>query len=293
LNKKLDHSNLSLNKKLDHSNLSLNKKLDDSNLIMQQQSSDITSLFKSVERMQHLEKDLYSNQQALQQNHLSHVQHITSQGEQLKAFKTNEILNRAKVMRAEKSINKLTTSIDEISTLMASLHANTDTHSMESNSAHISPTPAGNNKEEEQAYVVQHAHSLSRKTVPTVIDSGATASIFNAAPPNTSNRKITHNSFLTFGGDNKFTLKASETFSTSIAKTNLLVKDAKINLISVPQADNKGIATLFYNGTSIMWDPSNGHVHATGTLKDMLYHLDNHRRFSTVPVNLLSALTRL
>lgn len=138
------------------------------------------------------------------------------------------------------------------------------------------------------ALVMQHVAQLVslRNSNPTVVDSGATSSIFNQLPSSAFNRKVAHDSYLTFGGDNKFTLKAAETFSTAIAKMNLLVKDAKINLISVPQADIKGIATLFYNGIGIMWDPSTGLVHATATLKDMLYHLDERPRCSSVPIDL-------
>jgi hypothetical protein len=128
-----------------------------------------------------------------------------------------------------------------------------------------------------------HAFDYKRDKI---LDSGASVGIAKSVPTGSTGICKVDSATENFGGNEEFAFKASHRFNTPISNHDLLVPQTKIDIVSVPQADMKNLATLFYAGSGIIWNPANCHVLETATLSGGLYHIDDQPRFKSVQMDL-------
>lgn len=139
---------------------------------------------------------------------------------------------------------------------------------------------------EETAYTIQHVHALSTPKNDSILDSGASCGISSKAPMQAFDVKRCNGAAVAFGGESKFSLKGTHTYKTPISNYNLLIKETKIDIVSVSQADQLGLATLFFGNNAVVWSPVTNLVHETASLKQGLYHIDKEPRLKYLLLDL-------
>ena len=119
-----------------------------------------------------------------------------------------------------------------------------------------------------------------------ILDSGATHGIHKSAPSSAYDMRRAKDVSVNFGGNPQFALAATHTVKTNTSDQDLIIPDTKIDIVSISQADKKNLASLFYQGTGIIWDPSTGQILETATLIEGLYQADAQPRFKSIETDL-------
>ena len=159
------------------------------------------------------------------------------------------------------------------------------------NSNEPSPIPSTSNEEvktDDAVNVIQLLNTLSpaEKKNYKILDSGAGCGVKREIDNKSFDVRKCKGRSIAFGGESEFTLEASHTCKTNISDYDLVVRNSKIDIVSISQADRRGFATIFFQGNAAIWSPLTGMVYETATLRDGLYHVDETPRFIHLQLDL-------
>lgn len=161
-------------------------------------------------------------------------------------------------------------------------HSATDEATVQPHSAHVV-------QKQFQQHRSSHLHKalIAMATCDKrILDSGATHGIHKSAPSSAYDMQRAKDVSVNFGGNPQFALAATHTVKTNTSDQDLIIPDTKIDIVSISQADKKNLASLFYQGTGIIWDPSTGQILETATLIEGLYQADAQPRFKSIETDL-------